>query len=162
LDGSDKPGNSAEGLALPQLCYARSRYAAAAKLCENALAADPGLAEDRRAQPRYDAACAAALAGAGKDADLPALEADAKARLRAQAKAWLNAELAAWTKVIEAGPDQGRAAAAILEHWQEDSDLAGVRDQEALEKLPETERKDWRELWAEVAALLAKARGKQT
>jgi hypothetical protein len=142
------------------LCYAKSRFAAAAKLCESALAADPGLAEDRRAQPRYNAACFAALAGTGKDADLPALEADAKARLRGQARDWLKAELAAWTRVIEAGPAQDRAAAAaILERWQDDSDLAGIRDREELEKLPETERKDWRELWTHVAVLLAKARG---
>ena len=34
-----------------------------------------------------------------------------------------------------------------------DPDLAGVRDKEALEKLPEAERKAWARLWVEVEAL---------
>jgi hypothetical protein len=49
-----------------------------------------------------------------------------------------------------------------LKHWQEDSDLAGVRDKEALEKLPEGEREAWRTLWAEVEALRQKAAEKES
>jgi hypothetical protein len=44
-----------------------------------------------------------------------------------------------------------------LLHWQTDPDLAGVRDQALLAKLPEAERQEWAKLWAEVAALLVKA-----
>jgi hypothetical protein len=32
--------------------------------------------------------------------------------------------------------------------------LAGVRDVPALDELPETERQAWRQLWAEVSAVL--------
>jgi hypothetical protein len=50
-------------------------------------------------------------------------------------------------------------AVKMLQHWQADSDLAGIRDPEALAKLPEAERKEWQALWAEVDALIAKAEG---
>ena len=48
--------------------------------------ADPKLAADRRAQPRYNAACAAALASVGKGIDEPAPDESAKVKLRAQAR----------------------------------------------------------------------------
>jgi hypothetical protein len=44
-----------------------------------------------------------------------------------------------------------------LKRWQQDPDLAGVRDAEDLARLPEDEQKAWRELWSDVAALLKKA-----
>jgi hypothetical protein len=44
-----------------------------------------------------------------------------------------------------------------LQHWQKDTDLAGLRDKAALAKLPEAEQKAWRKLWAEVDALLRRA-----
>jgi hypothetical protein len=47
-----------------------------------------------------------------------------------------------------------------LAHWQGDADLASVRKKGALAKLPEEERKRWQKLWADVAALLARAEGK--
>ncbi len=160
LKGEDNPKDAAEGTAFAQLCYDQSRYAAAARLWDKALAADPKLAEDRQTQVRYNAACAAALAAAARGKNEPALDDDAKAKLRVQAHDWLKAELAAWTKFLETG--QARAKAAVvanLEHWQSDSDLAGIRNAGALEELPEAERKNWRDLWAEASALLGKARG---
>jgi hypothetical protein len=44
-----------------------------------------------------------------------------------------------------------------MRHWQTDSDLAGIRDKAALDKLPAEERKAFARLWADVAALLKKA-----
>jgi hypothetical protein len=44
-----------------------------------------------------------------------------------------------------------------MQHWLGDPDFAGVRDAQALAKLPEEERKDWLQLWEEVAALRHKA-----
>jgi hypothetical protein len=40
-----------------------------------------------------------------------------------------------------------------LKHWQEDTDLSGVRDKAAQEKLPEAERDAWRKLWQYVEAI---------
>jgi len=46
-----------------------------------------------------------------------------------------------------------------LRHWQEDTDLAGLRDQDAVAKLPGEEQDACRKLWADVTALRDKARG---
>jgi hypothetical protein len=45
----------------------------------------------------------------------------------------------------------------MLQHWQNDTDLAGVRDPAALAKMPEAERADWQKLWADVEALVKKS-----
>jgi hypothetical protein len=42
----------------------------------------------------------------------------------------------------------------VLEHWKMDSDLASVRDRDAIQKLPVGERRAWEALWKEVDALL--------
>jgi hypothetical protein len=47
-----------------------------------------------------------------------------------------------------------------MEHWRQDVDFAGVCGEAALAKLPEAERKDWRQLWADVEKTLLKAREK--
>ena len=141
------------------MCYDTKRHAAAARFWAEALAADPKLGDDRQAQHRYNAACAAALAAAGQGKDDPPPDDAARAKLRAQALDWLKAELAAWAKLLESGPPQARPLVAqTLKHWKTDTDLAGVRDADALAKLPEAERKEWQALWAEVDALLIRAR----
>jgi hypothetical protein len=56
----------------------------------------------------------------------------------------------------KAGPE----IAQRLQHWLQDEDFASVRGDKALDKLPEDERKEWQELWADVAEMLAKAQGK--
>ncbi len=52
-------------------------------------------------------------------------------------------------------PDPGvrTQAVQVLTHWREDDDLAGVRDADALAKLPDAERQEWQKLWQEVEAL---------
>jgi hypothetical protein len=158
LQGDQQPRDNLERLQLAQRAYDKAIHAAAAKLWAEALDADPKLAEERQAGHRYNAACAAALGGSGQGKDNPALDDPAKAKLREQARAWLQAELAAWTKLIESGPAAARPfVAQTLKHWREDSDLAGVREAKALEALPEAEREPWRALWAGVDALLARA-----
>jgi hypothetical protein len=75
---------------------------------------------------------------------------------------WLRADLALLTKQLQSWwPGQTDEARKKLRHWQQDPDLAGVRDKEALAKLPEAEREAWRKLWADVADLLRKSGGKQ-
>jgi hypothetical protein len=54
-----------------------------------------------------------------------------------------------------------------LAGWQRDPDLAGVRSDAALDKLPQAEQEAWRLLWADVGKTLAKVQvqvspGKQT
>ncbi len=102
---------------------------------------DPKLADDRQAQHRYNAACAAALAASGQGKDDPPPDDAAKAKLRQQAREWLQAELAAWAKILDTGPaDMKAKIAPTLQHWKADTDLAGIRDEKELAKLPEEER----------------------
>jgi tetratricopeptide (TPR) repeat protein len=148
-----------ERLALAQRAYDTKRYAMAAKLWADALSADPKIADSRRSGHRYNAACSAALAGAGQGSDAPPPDDTAKAKLRQEALNWLNAELAVCAKLVASGPPQAKAfIAQTLKHWQEDTDLAGIRNAKALDALPEAERAAWRALWADVAALLETAR----
>src|SRR5262245_3445728 len=132
--------------------------AAAARLHRDALAASPALGADPRTGIRYDAACAAALAGCGRGEDVGKLDEAAQARWRQQALDWLRADLTHWAKHSDADAPQPRSAVQqTLRHWQKDADLAGVRDEAALAKLPEPERQAWRKLWADVEAALVRA-----
>jgi Flp pilus assembly protein TadD len=164
LKGEAQPADAAEQLALANLCqHHKQRYTAAARFYTTAFSTDAQLASDLRWQHRYNAACAAALAAAGKGEDAAKLEAKERTRLRKQALDWLQADLAAWTKV--AAKESAPATAAVrrtLEHWQKDRDLAGLRDAAALGKLPAEEQKVWRKLWAEVAAVLKKSQEEST
>ena len=70
---------------------------------------------------------------------------------------WLREELDSLASRIEDG-DALRESAYTLTVWQDCTDLAAVRDAAALEQWSELEQDDWRELWAELAELLKKAR----
>ncbi len=157
LKGDDRPADAAEALTLAQLCQVRKFHAGAARLYAGAFQADPKLADDRRAQHPYNAACLAALAAAGQGKDDPPPDAAERARLRGQALAWLRGELAAWSRTLGDGKPASRTAALrTLTHWKSDPDLAGVRDEPGLANLPEDERQPWRALWADVDTLLKK------
>jgi serine/threonine-protein kinase len=160
LKGDAKPADAGERLALAFLCQQyKQLYAASARFYADAFAEQPKLANNPRTQPRYYAACAAALAAAGQGKDADQLDAKERTRLRKQALDWLRADLAMWSKLLEkVTPQQRKALQKILTHWKKDRDLATVRDKGPLAKLPEGEREAWQKLWADVDALLAKAR----
>jgi serine/threonine-protein kinase len=161
LKAIDKPRNADEGLIFAELCKDRSLYAASARLWEDALAADPKLAEDRELERRFSAACVATLAGCGHGEDDPAPDAEARRKLRQNALDWLKSELVAWKGSLEgASADRRRTIIRGLNRWKEDSDLSGIHEDAGLDKLPEPERDDWRALWAEVDALILKARAR--
>ena len=65
------------------------------------------------------------------------------------------ADLAAWERRRQDDPKAGPVIQKALQRWQEDADLAAVRDADALEKLPEAERQMWGKMWTDVGALLA-------
>ncbi len=156
--GSYVPSNNEERLAMIRWCRIQKLHRTASRLYAEAFAADPKLAEDLDAGRRYDAACFAALAAAGHGADPAELDEQERARLRKQAIGWLQAGLSALTKQIATVKPPDRAQVQKeLRHWQNDADLAGVRDRELLAKLPEAEGKEWQALWAEVQALMDRA-----
>jgi eukaryotic-like serine/threonine-protein kinase len=197
------PSNNAERVQLARRAYEKALYADSARLYAAALEADPKLADDRRGQHRYNAACAAALASAAKTLatvsssinsteksgadnqknartgqsqrkgssspaaddraggapDTPAEV--ARAKFRAQARACLEAELSTWTNLLaSSSSDLPQTVAKTMEHWRQDTDLAAVRDEAALVQLPVDEREAWKLLWANVDAIMARARAR--
>ena len=53
-------------------------------------------------------------------------------------------------------PGNKELVAKNLTHWKEDADLAGIRDDEDLAKLPDEERAAFKQLWNDVESLLTK------
>jgi Flp pilus assembly protein TadD/serine/threonine protein kinase len=158
LKGEAQPANAAEQLTLAHMCQEhKKRYAAATRFYADAFAAEPKLADDLKGGHRYNAACAAALAGCGQGQDAAQLDEQARTLLRRQALAWLRADLARYVPAAEKGSAQVRAGVRQqLAHWQQDSNFAGVRGA-ALARLPEAERPPWQKLWAEVEELRQRA-----
>jgi serine/threonine-protein kinase len=160
LAGKHKPVDAAEALGFARLCHQKQLYGVSARLWTEAFKAQPELAGDMQTQYRYDAACAAALAGCGHGKDDPPLDEAAKARWRKQGIDWLKPNLAFWSKEVETGMPQVRGhVAQILQHWKADPDLAGLREPASVEKLPKDEQDTCRALWATVDALFTKTAG---
>ncbi|MGH7170897.1 MAG: hypothetical protein ACRELG_11515, partial [Gemmataceae bacterium] len=163
LSGQKRIADTAECLALARLCQmpCKKLYAVAVRFYRDAFSAQPKQADDLIVQHRYNAACAAALAGCGRGVDADKLELKERARLRQQALDWIQADLKAYRQVMEKSAGKaGPAIAQQMQHWLQDADFAGVRGEEALAKLPESERAEWQKLWATVAATLAQTQGK--
>src|SRR5262249_43039748 len=158
LGGEYKPGGNEERLALAAVCHAKRLHRAATGLYADSFAADPRLAGEHKAGHRYKAACSAALAAAR--GEVAANLDDSKKRvLRRQALSWLRADLAARGRQLKSWwPGEAAQARQALTHWQQDSDLAGLRDKAALARLPAEERAACAKLWSDVTALLKRAK----
>jgi serine/threonine-protein kinase len=80
------------------------------------------------------------------------------AQLRNRAIHWLRTDLNVRTKQLDDGKSDDRATVApALVKWQQEPDLATLRDSDAVQQLPADEQVECRRLWADVAALLQKA-----
>jgi tetratricopeptide (TPR) repeat protein len=154
LKGEAKPTDVGQRIDLAWICCtpAKQLHMAAVRFYTDAFAEEPRLVGEQPSPQRYDAACAAALAGCGQGKDAGNLPDKVSTRLRGQALSWLRDDLAAWRKVLDSQPDKARPAVAQqMQHWLTDKDFNGVRGPDALAKLPEAERPDWQKLWADVA-----------
>jgi serine/threonine-protein kinase len=151
-----EPADVEERLAFVEICQAKGLHHAAVGLYRDAFAAHPEWADDGGPH-RYNAACSAARAGAGRCEDSAQLDTTERARLRKQALDWLRAELDLLAKKIATGsPDDRTAVQAALRHWQEDDDLVRIRDAAPLATLPKEERDAFGRLWADVSELLGR------
>jgi tetratricopeptide (TPR) repeat protein len=176
--GDWQPQDNNERLALLGICESEALHGTASRLCSDAFAADPDLAERlttqclRRAaqesdksnrtdalisEIRYRAARCAALAGCGLGKDEAKLGEADRAHWRKRALEWLRADLVVLSKTLDGGRLADRdLAKEMLTLWQDESDLAGLREPTGLETLAEDERKGCLALWAEVGAVLAR------
>jgi hypothetical protein len=152
------PGREFASLAWRYQQPHEKRYAASARLYADAFTADPKLAADWNAWHRYNAACSAALAAAGQGEDAHLLPDRVVVMFRGWALGWLRAELmTAYANLAgQDNPAMNELIQNRMVHWKGDSDLAPVRDGQALERLPETERAAWRALWRDVDELLTR------
>jgi serine/threonine protein kinase/Flp pilus assembly protein TadD len=172
-----QPTSPGEQLDLAQLCYEFRHYPAAARLYAAALTDNPAPGQHLRA------ACAAALAAAGQGKHAEKLTDADRAKLRRLALEWLRADLKLLTQTIAAhqtatdgekqppaspleklagqlhrpGPVDLLAACDRLQQWQQTPDLAGVRHDQELARLPDDEQKDWHQLWSDVRTLQKRA-----
>jgi serine/threonine-protein kinase len=180
LRGEYQPRDNDERLALLGICQFRGLCLASARLYAAAFQADPHLADQltadclRRATARHEstadrvdafnapcrylAARCAALAGSGLGRDGAALNEAERAQWRSQARAWLRDDLTVWTKTLEGSSAPAVSFAAILlKNWQSAPELAGLREPDALDRLPADERSDCVALWRDVRVVLERA-----
>jgi serine/threonine protein kinase/Flp pilus assembly protein TadD len=161
LSGQEQPANDAERAGYANLCQSKHLYASAARLYQKAIQGSPALIASLDNGVRYDAACSAALAGCGAGEDAAQLTGAERAGLRRQALNWLRADLGAWRDLLDKDPAKVRPKVVQhMQHWLLDPDFNGVRGPDALGKLPEAERKDWQQLWADVADTLRRSTNK--
>jgi serine/threonine-protein kinase len=176
--GDWQPQDNNERLALLGICESEALYGTASRLCAEAFAADPDLAErlttqclHRAAQEsdksnrtvaliseiRFRAARCAALAGCGVGDDSAKLSAAEQTHWRGKALEWLRTDLVMLSKTLDGGrPADRDLAKEMLTLWQDEPDLAGLREPARLERLAEDERNGCLALWAEVGAVLAR------
>ncbi len=96
------------------------------------------------------------IVAAGHAHDAKNLPDKVSAGFRRQALLYLRPDLALYAKFADG--DQPAAKDTVrqrLAHWQQNADLATVRN--ALDQLPETERAAWRERWQDVETLRQRA-----
>jgi hypothetical protein len=148
LGGEARARDNADRVELVRHCDLYGWDAGGAKLYAEALEADPNMPPVRGESPAWIAARYAARAGTGMSSGGSPLDVDARARLRRQALAWMRAELNTWPRRPSPDkPEMLRRAADFLDRYMTDPALFGVRDREALERLPAEERQAWEQLW---------------
>jgi Tfp pilus assembly protein PilF len=162
LQGEAAAASPGEAVTLALMCQEqKKRYATSARLYADAFAEEPRLAADLNSQHRYNAACSAALAAAGQGEDARLLPDRVVFLFRRWALGWLRDDLKAYAGLVgQTNPAGRQAMRQRLLHWQKDPDLAGLRDKNAVDKLPEPERDACRRLWADVDALLQRTQEK--
>src|SRR5262249_25543116 len=118
LAGEESEADATERAEGALFCLQRKQlHVVAARLFAEAFAAQPSLTDDVKKGLRFNAACAAALAGGGRGRDAQGLTEDDRRRWRNQALVWLRGELMLVRKHMETGGKDARAESAqILAH----------------------------------------------
>ena len=154
LEGEQQPRDNDERVAQIGTCRFENRFAALARIYSEAFAADPKLKEIHR----LAAARVAVQAGCGRGIDAGGLGEAERRNWRAQATQWLREDLSARKGSLDRDFDKARDKVhQALAKWQNEPELAGIREPAELEKLSADEKADCRNLWAEVHAVLDRA-----
>ena len=154
IRGEAKPADTDEAVEFARLCQIKKFDAMASRLWKEAFSAQPGLAENFTSELRYRAACSAAKAGCGQGKDEHQPDASTRAQLRKQAQEWLEAELSAYSKLLDKGKSRESALVSKrLGRWRIDPALEGIRDEPAMSLLSDTERNACRAIWSRAETL---------
>lgn len=157
LSGTYRPSDNDERIALAAACQFRLQYLHAALLYADALAADPAVAEVNP-DLRFQAACAAALAGSGQGNDAARLDELDRAHWREQARQWLLAEIATCGEQLRsAGAGEHAPLAQRIRRLQYAPSLAPVREPQLLAIMPAAERSQCQKVWREAEAVLSRS-----
>jgi hypothetical protein len=82
-----------------------------------------------------------------------------RARRRRQALDWLRADLQQHGRDLDKPAPPTRAVTVQgLQHWLDDADVKGVRDNRYMANLRTEEREAWLRLWGDVRELLERAK----
>ena len=161
LEGKFQPGDTAERLDLAFVCRAKKiHHAAAGTSVRGRLRRRPqtGRLPAAPGTVTTPPALRAPWPPPTKGEDAAKLDDKERSRMRQQARDWLGADLAAHARLIASGPSNARPfVQQTLQHWQQNSDLASLREPVALANLATEERAALTRLWADVAALLKQA-----
>jgi hypothetical protein len=139
LAGKERPRDTADALRLAEGCRQQGHFSTAVHLFEGVL---PGLSAEDVPTHLHHAACAAARAATRAGESTPEA-----GKRRAQALAWLRDGLSRLESLLRSRRFE---VVRQLKHWQRDPDLSGLRDAEALSRLPPAEKDALVAFWARV------------
>ncbi|MGL4550102.1 MAG: tetratricopeptide repeat protein, partial [Gemmataceae bacterium] len=141
-DGTVVPADREEYLTALRACLMRGLHATRVRVLGRLTAAHPGADVPR--SERVGVVESHVLAGLARSRDAVALSAKERAAARELALRRLTAEVAALT-----GGDEGKRkeAAARVGYLLRSQELAGVRDEAEVARLPGPERSGWRAAW---------------
>jgi tetratricopeptide (TPR) repeat protein len=134
--------NEGDRIELADLCAARGRHGAAARLYQEALNAGA-----TKGMPMWSLLQSAACSAVAVEGDE-----EERARWRRQALAWLRQQLTVWDGTPKKAREHWREAERVMRVLRDDSALAVVRRPEALARLPAGESREWQRYWGEVDA----------
>ncbi|MHC4938997.1 MAG: protein kinase domain-containing protein [Planctomycetota bacterium] len=146
--GKKQPDSAQDAIDLSMVLYLKKRHVEALRFSLDAFEREPGLIDDLAESHRHNAACMAALAGTGQGVDAADADESQRKAWRARALAWKRADLQAYRR------GERQPLVDNLTHWQQDPDLAFVREHEHLARLPKPEAEQWHAFWRDVQAAL--------
>jgi eukaryotic-like serine/threonine-protein kinase len=131
-----------------------TRYNTSTQLFRLAFERYPQSLENLQDAHRWNAACAAVLAGTDQGTEVD-LDEKSKSELRDQGYRWLTEHVDVLCKELnQEDTKTGDLARRHLQDILKDQDFESVRTSNSLQKLPESERTKWQALWNKIRALL--------
>jgi serine/threonine-protein kinase len=155
LSGKTEPASAVERVEYARLCSYKRLHAACARLYQQAFTAQPRFAANPRTFHRFEAACAAALTGAGLASDGGELDEAERGRWWQQALDWLQADIDLLRQRLENG--KGQECLMVLRGWFPLATQHRFRDPKWAAKLPYVKRRAWDHLWADIDDLWKQA-----